>query len=79
MQLKIILIIILTSGSQRGNSWADLFPVTFWDLLDFRGLSVTELAVEEGYEIPKGHLNDAFMMAVWYRTSGQRMRLFGNT
>ena len=74
-----MLIIPLASGSQRGNSWADLFPVTFWDLLDFRGLSVTELAVEERHEIPKGHLNDAFMIGVWYGTSGQRMRLFGNT
>lgn len=78
MQLKIMLIISLACGSQRGNSWADLFPVTVWNLLDVRGLSVTELAVEERHEIPKGHL-DAFMMGVWYRTSGQRMRLFGNT
>jgi len=64
MQLKIMLIIPLASGSQRGNSWVDHFPVTFWDLLDFRGLSDTEVAVEERHEIPTGHLNDAFMMGV---------------
>lgn len=79
MQLKITFIIPLASGSQRGDSWDDLFTVTFWDLLGFMDLSVTELAVEEGHEIPKDHLNYAFMMGVWYRLSGQRMRLFGNT
>lgn len=54
----------------RGNSWADLFPVTFLDLLDFKGLSVAELAVEEGHEIPKDCPNDAYMVGVWYRPSG---------
>lgn len=79
MQLKITFIIPSASGSQRGNSWDDLFTVTFWDLLGFMDLSVTELDVEEGREIPKDHLNYAFMMGVWYRLSSQRMRLFGNT
>lgn len=36
-------------------------------------MSVTDLAVEERHDIPKGH---PFMMEIWYRTSGQRMRLF---
>lgn len=47
MQVKIRFIIPLASGSQRGNSWADLFAVILCDLLGFIDLSVTELAVKE--------------------------------
>lgn len=52
MQVKIKFIIPLVSGSQRGNSWADLFAVILCYLLGFIDLSVTELLLRKGLNYP---------------------------